>query len=96
MGTEQQRAAMRLLESLLEPYQQRYRDQVHDCLRKQGGLEKCNLAFYKEHDLGADGQWDNWRLEGPSFVWYFRGAPHVHIWIHVANDPSAPITSYFG
>ena len=96
MATEQQRAVAQLLEGLVEPYQQRYRDQVYDCLQKQGGLEKCSLAFYNEHDMGLDEEWDNWRLEGPSFVWYFRGSPHVHIWIHVANGSSAPMTSYFG
>jgi ATPase subunit of ABC transporter with duplicated ATPase domains len=28
------------------------------------------------YTLGKEGEWDNWRLEGPSFVWYFRGFPH--------------------
>lgn len=96
MGRDQKAAVERTLESLLEPYQQSSRDQVHDCLRKQGGVDRCNLIFFSEHDLGNDGQWDNWRLEGPSFVWYFRGSPHVHIWIHVADNPNAPISSYFG
>ena len=59
-----------------------------ECLKKQGGLDGCNLAFYKEGDLGDDGEWDNWRLEGPAFVWYFRGSPHVHVWVNVADDPS--------
>lgn len=39
-------------------------------------------------DAGHDGVWDNWRLEGPSFVWSFRGSPHVHVWVNVASDPS--------
>ena len=47
-----------------------------------------SLAFYKEGDIGDDGEWDNWRLEGPSFVWYFRGKPHVHVWVNVADDPT--------
>jgi len=41
----------------------------------QRGLPKCRLAFYEEHQLSKEGQWDNWRLEGPSFVWFFRGTP---------------------
>lgn len=64
-----------------------------ECLKEQGGLDKCNLAFYKDGNLG-DSEWDNWRLEGPAFVWYFRGAPHVHIWINVADDPSVPLNSF--
>jgi hypothetical protein len=54
------------------------------------------MAFYQERDLGDDREWDNWRIEGPAFVWYFRGFPHVHIWVHVADDPATPVTSHFG
>ena len=50
-------------------------------------------AFYRQGDLGDDSEWDNWRLEGPSFVWYFRGFPHVHIWVNVADDPSVKLNS---
>ncbi len=77
------------LASLLEPYRREYQDQVFDCLKQQGGLQACSLAFYQERDMGNDGVWDNWRLEGPVLTWFFRGSPHVHIWIHVAQDPKA-------
>ena len=56
---------------------------------------KPNTKFRRD-DLGDDGVWDNWRIEGPAFVWYFRGAPHVHSWIHVADTPKTPVTSHFG
>jgi hypothetical protein len=46
------------------------------------------------HDIGNDGVWDNWRLEGPSFVWNFRGKPHVHIWINVADDPKVELNAF--
>jgi hypothetical protein len=62
--------------------------------KAQGGLDQCYLAFYKEGDLGKDGIYDNWRLEGPSFVWYFRGTPHVHVWVNVADDPKVKLNSY--
>ena len=38
--------------------------------------------------------WAAWRLEGPAFVWYFRGNPHVHVWVNVADDPSMPLLWY--
>ena len=79
--------------SLIEPYRKEDQDKVRECLKKQGGLDKCSLTFYKDGDIGDDGEWDNWRLEGPSFVWYFRGHPHVHIWINVADDPSVKLNS---
>ncbi len=71
---------------MLAPYRDADREEAMNCLKKQGGLEKCGLAFYQSGDLGDDGVWDNWRLEGPSFVWYFRGAPHVHLWINIADN----------
>jgi hypothetical protein len=29
-----------------------------------------------------------WQIEGPAMVWYFRGDPHVHTWVHIRE--SAP------
>ena len=68
-------------------------DEAMACLKAQGGLDNCHLSFYQSNDLGNDGEWDNWRLEGPSFVWYFRGSPHVHVWVHVADDPSVKLNA---
>jgi hypothetical protein len=96
MSRDQREAMKKVLTSLLEPYRQPYQDRVLRCLDRQGGLEKCHLIFYKEHTLGKEGEWDNWRVEGPAFVWFFRGSPHVHSWIHVADDPATPVTSHFG
>jgi hypothetical protein len=86
-----QRAELdKVLAILLEPYRTTDRDEVRGCLAKQGGLDRCRLAFYKDGDLGGDGVWDNWRLEGPAFVWHFRGAPHVHVWVNIADSPDVP------
>lgn len=96
MSRDQKLLASQLLDGLLQPYRREYQEQVRNCLQRQGGLDACSMAFYQEHDLGADGEWDNWRIEGPAFVWYFRGFPHVHVWIHAANEPNTPVTSHFG
>jgi hypothetical protein len=44
------------------------------------------MAFYKNHDIGNDGVWDVWQIEGPAMLWYFRGEPHVHTWVHVRQS----------
>ena len=82
-----------MLLALVEPYRKEDQEEALECLKRQGGLTKCNLAFYKEGDIGNDGEWDNWRLEGPAFVWYFRGYPHVHVWVNVAGDPFIPLNA---
>lgn len=93
MTCDQKEGVEKVLLSLIEPYRKEDQDEVQACLKKQGGLDRCTLTFFKEGDIGNDGEWDNWRLEGPAFVWYFRGQPHVHIWINVADDPSVPLNS---
>ncbi len=54
-----------------------------DILKKGGGLDKLHMAFYADSDLEGDRVWDVWRVEGPSFVWHFRGDPHVHAYINI-------------
>lgn len=86
LSSDQKEHLQGVLGLLLEPYRQSDRDEALACLKTQGGLDKCSLAFYKAGDLGEDQLWDCWRVEGPSFVWYFRGAPHVHVWVNVADS----------
>lgn len=93
MSSDQKELIQTVLQKLVEPYRQSDRDEVISCLKAQGGLDKCSLAFYTDEDLGEDRVWDNWRLEGPSFVWYFRGVPHVHVWVNVASDASVKLNA---
>jgi hypothetical protein len=93
LSSDQRTELQRVLQVLIEPYRQSDRDEVVKCLKAQGGIDKCSLAFYQDQDIGNDRVWDNWRLEGPSFVWYFRGSPHVHVWVNVADDPSVKLNA---
>ena len=93
MSSDQRELVQQTLGKLIEPYRQGERDEVLACLKAQGGLDACSLAFYTDSDFDKDGTWDNWRLEGPSFVWYFRGIPHVHVWAHIADDPDVELNT---
>jgi len=93
LSSDQKEEVQKTLQKLLEPYRKTDRAEALACLKEQGGLDACHLAFYQDGDIGKDGVWDNWRLEGPSFVWYFRGEPHVHVWVNVANDPSVKLNT---
>ena len=98
LSADQQEHLRGVLEKLVEPYRQSDQDEAMDCLLGQKhdgktGLEACHLAYYAQEDIGEDGVWDNWRLEGPSFVWHYRGAPHVHVWVNVADDAGAKVTT---
>ncbi len=74
-----------LLEMMLRPFRAVDAAEVHECLDLNGGVDKLRLTFFKEGDIGNDGVWDIWKLEGPAFSWYFRGSPHVHTWLNVAR-----------
>src|SRR5690606_26616885 len=87
LSADQKSHVQEVLQTLIEPYRTSDQDEVVKCLKAQGGLEQCRIAFYQSGDLGDDQVWDVWRLEGPAFVWHFRGSPHVHVWVNVASDP---------
>ncbi|MDB4676593.1 DUF3500 domain-containing protein [bacterium] len=88
MSSDQKEHLQKVVGLLTEMYRTSDQEEAMQCLKKQGGLDQCNLSFYRDQDLGKDGVWDNWRLEGPSFVWHYRGAPHVHVWVNVADNPN--------
>ncbi len=85
LSRDQREQLEKTLAIMLSPYRAADHDEITKCLKKQGGVDRCALSFYQDEDIGNDGVWDNWRLEGPSFVWYFRGSPHVHLWINIAD-----------
>ena len=93
LSKDQREHLQGVLQKLIEPYRQTDQDEVVAALKKHGGLDNCHLAFYQYDDMGKDGIWDNWRLEGPAFVWHYRGAPHVHVWVHVADSRDVALNS---
>lgn len=83
LSSDQQELVEATLKVLLSPYRPEDVDEVMAILKAGGGLQKLHLAFYQQGDLQSDKMWDIWRVEGPSFVWHFRGAPHVHAYINI-------------
>ena len=86
MSADQKEHLQKVVGTLVEMYRTSDQEEALACLKTQGGLDSCSLSFYSDNDIGKDGVWDNWRLEGPSFVWHYRGAPHVHVWVNVADS----------
>lgn len=71
------------LKVLAAPYRKEDVDEAIQLVKKGGGLDSLHMAFYQEEDLEDDKVWDIWRVEGPTMVWHFRGAPHVHAYINI-------------
>jgi hypothetical protein len=89
LSADQQQLVGKVMHDLLAPYREEDVKEAMGCLEAGGGLAKMSIAFYKDQDVGSDGIWDIWRLEGPTFVWHFRGAPHVHTYVNIASKPAA-------
>ncbi len=85
MNKEQQALVKDCLKTLLSPYRKEDGDEAMKIIDASGGIDQLRFAFYQQEDLGNDKVWDIWRIEGPSTVVHFRGAPHVHAYINIAQ-----------
>jgi hypothetical protein len=83
MTRDQKELVEKVLHDLLLPFRESDRTKAMADIKAQGGFDELSMAFYKNLDIGNDGVWDVWQLESPSMVWYFRGAPHVHVWVDI-------------
>ena len=88
MSRDQRELVERVLDDLLRPFRERDRLESMKLIRDNGGVEALSMAFYRNHDIGGDGVWDVWQLESPTMIWHFRGAPHVHVWVNVQDNPA--------
>ncbi len=88
LSADQKQLVTKTIQMLLSPYRREDVDEVMEIVKASGGLDKLHMAFYQQGDLGNDKVWDIWRVEGPSFVWHFRGAPHVHAYINIGMAKS--------
>ncbi len=83
MTRDQKELVQKVLADLLLPFRKKDSDEAMRYIKKNGGVDQLAMSFYKNLDIGNDGVWDVWQLESPNMVWYFRGAPHVHVWVNI-------------
>ena len=90
LSSDQQELVEMTVKVILSPYREKDVEEVLSIIKAGGGLQKLNMSFYNtdyngDGDLGEDGEWNIWRLEGPTFVWHFRGQPHVHTYVNIGQ-----------
>ncbi len=83
LSSDQKELVADTLKVLLGIYREEDVKEVMSILKKGGGLDSLHMSYYADGDLKGDKIWDVWRIEGPSFVWHFRGDPHVHAYINI-------------
>jgi hypothetical protein len=85
LSSDQKELVESVIKVILAPYREEDVEEAVALMKAGGGLDKLHMAFYEAGDLGKDQEWDIWRLEGPTLVWHFRGAPHVHAYVNIAK-----------
>jgi Protein of unknown function (DUF3500) len=83
LARDQKALVESVIKVILAPYREDDVNEALAILKDGGGLDQLHMAFYEAGDVGKDQEWDVWRLEGPTFVWHFRGAPHVHAYVNI-------------
>jgi Protein of unknown function (DUF3500) len=82
MSSDQKGLVRLVIADLLKPFRESDAKEALSLI-DASGMDDLHMAFYKNEDVGNDGVWDTWQVEGPNMVWYFRGDPHVHCWAHI-------------
>ncbi|RMF39198.1 MAG: DUF3500 domain-containing protein [Planctomycetota bacterium] len=85
LSEDQRRLARQVMEDLLMPFREKDRQECMQLVRKSD-VNKLHFSFYKDENIGNDEVWDVWQVEGPTMIWYFRGKPHVHTWVHIRDS----------
>ncbi len=85
LTADQKDLARKALGDLLMPFREVDRKESMKLIEKSG-FDRLHLSFYKNEDVGNDGVWDVFQVEGPNMVWYFRGDPHIHAWLHIRDE----------
>ncbi len=85
LSSDQKQLVESVIKIILAPYRKEDVDESMEFLKAGGGLDALHLSFYQEGDLDNDQVWDIWRVEGPTYVSYFRGAPHVHAYVNIGR-----------
>jgi hypothetical protein len=88
LSADQKQLAREVMADVLAPFRKTDAAKALK-LVEAAGFDKLHMTFYNVNDIGNDGVWDLWQIEGPSMIWYFRGAPHVHTWVHVREPNNA-------
>jgi len=84
LSFDQKDEVRKVLDDLLLPFREVDRKESLQLIEKSG-FDNLHLSFYKDEDIGLDGVWDVFQIEGPNMIWYFRGDPHVHSWVHIKD-----------
>ncbi len=89
LSADQRRLVEQVMRDLLAPYRREDADEVMALIRRNGGIERLHLGFYRDQNAADATRWNYWKVEGPGFVWNYRVLDHVHCFVNIALQPRA-------
>jgi hypothetical protein len=89
LTADQRRLVETVMRELLAPYRREDGDEVMELVRRNGGLERLHLGFFRDAGAADTTRWSYWRIEGPGFVWNYRVLPHVHCYVNIGRPAQA-------
>lgn len=84
LSSDQKDHVRKVMNDMVRPFRKVDRDESMKLIEKSG-FDNLHISFYKDENIGDDEIWDVFQIEGPNMVWYFRGKPHVHTWLHIKD-----------
>jgi hypothetical protein len=91
MSKDQRELLRKVMADVLAPFRKQDVEESMKLIEANDGFSKLAISYFKNSDsfknadIGNDGVWDVWQIEGPNMVWYFRGSPHVHVWVNIKD-----------
>lgn len=82
LSSDQKTLARQVMADVLAPFRKADVDESMKLI-EANGFDSLHFAYYQNMDVGNDGVWDVWQIQGPAMVWHFRGKPHVHTWVNI-------------
>ncbi len=86
MSKDQRELLRKVMGDVLAPFRKSDVDETMKFIEAADRFNQLHISYFKNEDIGNDGVWDVWQIEGPNMVWYFRGKPHVHVWVNVHSN----------
>ncbi|HEY0550284.1 MAG TPA: hypothetical protein VGF13_11845 [Verrucomicrobiae bacterium] len=67
LACDQKELVRKTMTDVLAPFARR---DTHESMKliEKNGFDHRHMAFYKGHDVGNDGVWDVWQIEGPAML----------------------------
>jgi hypothetical protein len=84
LSADQKKLFVETMRGMLAMFRPDDVDATIDTIEQKNIVDQLHVSWYTgKYDIGNDKVWDTWQIEGPDMVWYFRGEPHIHCYLHL-------------